>query len=548
MYSPRSRFNRPNNVAPGVPLRDASRTRNDRITLRLYMICIVLGFVTMTTRDGDGVARFVAGGCALLLRLLVVVLPVLFFQDNVSASSFTGNDYDVYDHGTAVLEWLQTTISSNHNHNHNHPHYYVHPSLELRFQHDPQPPSYGMFATDDIEQFAVLIQIPISLTLQGMEEEYQVGDRVIVPVEVMKEKDENGEDEEDSDDDESTNIGYEFATVMQVKEHSVVVLINNNEDEQQQQPSMMVEYNVDDIDPVGSCLLARRVLDEMAHLHSSPYAPYLKLLQSQSLTLPSAWSINGKDLLAQVQGDLPPVELVGWSDDWKHLCHGTEHDLPVYLTTVQRQWLDDRLIPVIDFLNHRNGLWLNTMIETATTTTTTNNDDDTTATLIVVRASRDIAADEEIYATYNQCLGCDERFDSYGTPELLRDYGFVEDFPQRWVFHEYGIGFDLDETEDDELFVEWMEEYEEPDITALEFLRRELHRLEQLETTVFRERDPDVPEQEWNVIKKFADSAILAIKTAIDYRLFDGEDCEGGVCKISPDSIGRQTRKVKYKY
>ena len=31
------------------------------------------------------------------------------------------------------------------------------------------------------------------------------------------------------------------------------------------------------------------------------------------------------------------------------------------------------------------------------------------------------------------CEDCENREETYGTPETLRDYGFVEQYPQRWI-------------------------------------------------------------------------------------------------------------------
>ena len=41
---------------------------------------------------------------------------------------------------------------------------------------------------------------------------------------------------------------------------------------------------------------------------------------------------------------------------------------------------------------------------------------------------RDIKAGEQIYNSYNLCESCGGRTKSYGTPEILRDYGFVEQY------------------------------------------------------------------------------------------------------------------------
>ena len=57
-----------------------------------------------------------------------------------------------------------------------------------------------------------------------------------------------------------------------------------------------------------------------------------------------------------------------------------------------------------------------------------------------------IRVSEEIYASYDMCRHCGDKKESYGTPEIMRDYGFVEEYPQRWVFEgKLTVGFGIDE-------------------------------------------------------------------------------------------------------
>eukprot|EP00957_Ditylum_brightwellii_P161262 12278387-Ditylum_brightwellii.AAC.1 len=84
-------------------------------------------------------------------------------------------------------------------------------------------------------------------------------------------------------------------------------------------------------------------------------------------------------------------------------------------------------------LNHRNGHWFNTKCSQMYNVES-----------IKVYASRDIKAGEELYGSYNMCEDCELRMHSYGTPDILGDYGFVEHVPQRWFFEEYGIAFEVD--------------------------------------------------------------------------------------------------------
>merc|ERR1712071_683050 len=94
------------------------------------------------------------------------------------------------------------------------------------------------------------------------------------------------------------------------------------------------------------------------------------------------------------------------------------------MMVVARGW-DYILIPVFDMMNHRNGRHLN-----SDSNSIYDNDD------IMVRDTQRINPGDEIYTSYNMCRDCGGRREDYGTPELLRDYGFIEDYPQRWILDE----------------------------------------------------------------------------------------------------------------
>ena len=120
------------------------------------------------------------------------------------------------------------------------------------------------------------------------------------------------------------------------------------------------------------------------------------------------------------------------------------------LLVIQRSW-DDLLLPVYDMMSHRNGHWLNTKT-----------DEDASVydgTPIDVLAKRDIKAGEQIYVSYNMCEDCTSRERTYGTPQIFRDYGFVEDFPQQWIFDDISVGFRLDKRDDvgEVYLTEWVQ-------------------------------------------------------------------------------------------
>ncbi len=179
-----------------------------------------------------------------------------------------------------------------------------------------------------------------------------------------------------------------------------------------------------DID-IMTCSTVRNLIDQLKLRDDSKYAPYVNyLLDTQPPgSIPSAWSESGKALFTRVlqgpNGDYP-IELplmsdpFPWVQYWHESCNGSNDPLEEYaaLIVIQRSW-DDLLIPVFDLMSHRNGVWLNTMH------TPVHGD----VIDIKVKAKRDIEANEQIYTSYNMCESCGNRVLTYGTPEILREYG-----------------------------------------------------------------------------------------------------------------------------
>lgn len=64
--------------------------------------------------------------------------------------------------------------------------------------------------------------------------------------------------------------------------------------------------------------------------------------------------------------------------------------------------------------------------------------------------SKPILAGEELFLSYNQCVICDQYYDWFGTPEMFLHFGFVESYPQRWLFDFARVKFDLDWKDGDE--------------------------------------------------------------------------------------------------
>jgi nitrogen fixation protein len=186
----------------------------------------------------------------------------------------------------------------------------------------------------------------------------------------------------------------------------------------------------DDPDDDGQlpCSTATALAREMKLGKDSKYAPYVMYLNGESdRQIPSTWSKQAQNLFNRVIGnnDIPPNRATTWiTKSWYKRCGGDPEDkiaLKAALMVIQRSD-DEIMIPAYDAYNHRNGNW------TSTDTTIKQGQYHET------RATRTIQPGEEIYLSYNLCKHCGGRKMDYGTGEILRDYGFVEDYPRRFHF------------------------------------------------------------------------------------------------------------------
>mmetsp|Transcript_7548 Transcript_7548/g.16455 ORF Transcript_7548/g.16455 Transcript_7548/m.16455 type:complete len:483 (-) Transcript_7548:90-1538(-) len=252
-------------------------------------------------------------------------------------------------------------------------------------------------------------------------------------------------------------------------------------------------------DATGDCGTAREIIDAMA-TGSTPYGRYLA--RQPRRVVPGYWSAAGRELLGEILGgrlssEYPAAVADRARWDWVDCCDGAADDgeLGVHaaeLTTSRGDaWM---MIPYYDMINHRNGRWQNTEHE----------GDGESLSLVT---NQKVERGEQLYNSYNTCAICGGRVDLWGTLEMFIDYGFVEPFPQRYVFWSVRLKFGLDERRggpecpepksdlasgerggaggecresndddsgDDGLVVEW---YVPPSQKGLDFLQGELRRL-----------------------------------------------------------------------
>lgn len=261
------------------------------------------------------------------------------------------------------------------------------------------------------------------------------------------------------------------------------------------------------------CPTARNLAKEMRLGDESRLAPYARYMLAQPYgQLPSHWSEPGKAMLNQLLSqdddndgnDLPPLAATEWIEqEWKEDCDGSDDVFEQHaaLLLIQRGW-DDIMIPLFDMLSHRNGKWLNTKTDTVHGTGTKP---------ISVRALRDIVAGEEIYTSYNLCEDCGQRHKGYGTPEILRDYGFVEQYPTRWAL-KGRFRFTVDQTgPNGEPEIKWLVK-KKP--TKTEHIRDALKRLEEFDVNWSSLSSP-VPSHERNTIELYRAALVEALSLAL---------------------------------
>jgi hypothetical protein len=213
---------------------------------------------------------------------------------------------------------------------------------------------------------------------------------------------------------------------------------------------------------------------------------------------------------------------VSWSnlfeEHWVDACGGNKDDVleaSALAMTMRRAW-GDKLVPVFDVIGHRNGEHTNahhTPVEQGPEQEG-----------VRVYASRSLEPGEEVLITYNFCEECRNRRLEYGTPELFRDYGFVERLPQRWVFffksHD-PIVFDLEEQDENDKkkhLVRWSGQYRLPtEPEDVEFFTREAARLEALgKTPALTKNDRKLSDHEYATIVQYHQALLTALKVGVE--------------------------------
>ncbi|KAL7441320.1 hypothetical protein ACHAXM_007788 [Skeletonema potamos] len=370
----------------------------------------------------------------------------------------------IEEHAQALISWLEKEGG------------YLHPKLQMR-RVDPsdQKSYFGLFADEFIPKDEILIRVPQSMVL-------------------------------------STSVAFDEVRTM-------------------------------------TCGTVRTLINELKLKDDSKYAPYVNyLIDTQPPGCPSAWSEAGKalltrvlrpsdsfrwvdewvppawsgatrDFLTRVVGapkeiiELPPHDPLPWLDVWHNDCEGSDDPLEEYaaLIVIQRSW-DAKLIPVLDMMSHGNGNLLNTA----------HSDVHDIDTDIELKAKRDIEANEQIHTSYNMCENCGSRKYNYGTGDILREYGFVEQMPQSFYFEGMEFGFRVDENQKESgkgkgygmpYVTDWVNK--KPSAENVETMEQMLEQIKKTKAKELSVNYDNVNSYEWEMIKSYVNALENGLKAAV---------------------------------
>ena len=274
------------------------------------------------------------------------------------------------------------------------------------------------------------------------------------------------------------------------------------------------------------CDLTHVLMKELKLGEESTFAPFVKLLSEQARgQLPATWSEAGKDLISHVVSspDRHDLKMTSWMEtNFEHkncIQSGNAFEQQAVALVVQRGW-DTVLIPIYDMINHINDL----------SKRNTDNSSVHGEEGINVWASRAIEAGEQIFMSYDNCHDCYSTPEEWGTPEILRDFGFVEAYPQTFYFREAEALFSVDKiTDDEDLEITW-HVYDSPDAEGIVWMKEEYHRLVDLQFGGFLAKTRnEMPEEEWNTIFHYHQSLTVALNRAIQVAIDNLEDSDEDV-------------------
>jgi len=265
-------------------------------------------------------------------------------------------------------------------------------------------------------------------------------------------------------------------------------------------------HTIDSLKTHEHCYTVARMLKEYEKGDDSFYAPYISYLFDETAggtstgLMPTSWTPEGQEILEFIldyreDDALQPKDYRYDSvfdtcgRNFRSTNPHQELEDPqlrqraedAYCFLLSRSW-QDKMIPVLDMYNHRNGPSKN--VESSTVHY---NDKDITA-----YALRDIKAGEQLQNTYSECMDDDCKWGKmqyeYLTASIFVDFGFLELYPRRWelgpVGHEVVAEVDQDLQTEDKVF-KWI--FDKPSSETLEWISRHLERLRSIKTELLED-------------------------------------------------------------
>jgi hypothetical protein len=267
------------------------------------------------------------------------------------------------------------------------------------------------------------------------------------------------------------------------------------------------------------------------HVH---YVNYLK--EQRRDIIPAVWSHAGKELLMHVQGgifmkdyDLESADgehMVNWIDEWfLESClmdeDGDQCLDPYFLAVVTQRGFDSMLAPIYDMMNHHNGK-VNTF----------NRRSIYHRNGFDIYASQPIAAGDELFFSYFNCPDCRGCLDCpisqsyWGTPEMLRDFGFVEPYPHHLYLGDY-VSFIVREDKNDttRLRIEF-KDGRLPDEAVIGEAKLQIERLAGVNGSVLLPAKGTVTKHEYDTIVQYHNALMTAFKLMVE-AYYESESAPG---------------------
>ncbi len=200
-----------------------------------------------------------------------------------------------------------------------------------------------------------------------------------------------------------------------------------------------------------------------------------------------------------------------------------------YMFLLSRGWYD-KLLPVVDMLNHRNGPNKNVEVTSI---------DDEEGNDVAAYAWRDMRKGEQLQYSYSECMDATCGFGKWRysttTQVIFVQYGFVELYPRRWIFDVYdgdtlhqllSCEVTTDPSDDTKMVFQWI--FTKPTESSIVWMKTQLARLKSIESLVkteLRELESKVGsdaiyniEHEQEQILEYYEGYVEVLELALEHR------------------------------